>query len=163
MKCSYLACVSAVFCLITTMAWAQSAAWVDYVNPRFGAAVSVPADWKAEAAPDNGDGRSYTSPDGKSHITVWGNFDLGDTTVMDTITAPKPQEIVTYKAIKPKLAVLSGTKGDMVFYRKHMLTCHGQVWVNLSMEYPVSMKTELDPVAARLSKSLHQGKPCSDM
>ena len=129
-------------------------AWRLYVNARFGAVADVPADWTAEPDPENGDGRTFTAPDG-AKVLVYGNWETGDSVVVDAITSPRQGETITYRFHKNGVYVISGRAGDTLFYRKHVLVCGGKVWVNLEIEYPASKAATYDPMAAHMAKSLH--------
>ncbi len=50
--------------------------WTVYTNGRFGFRIFHPEDWTPGPPPTNGDGRYFTSPDGKSEIRAWGGFQL---------------------------------------------------------------------------------------
>lgn len=63
------------------------AGWTAYTNARFGFRVFAPAGWKSGRPPDNGDGLSFTSPDGKSTLAAWGGFHVTSTRLQ-----PGPQD-----------------------------------------------------------------------
>ncbi|MBV1704651.1 MAG: hypothetical protein KGQ28_07575, partial [Hyphomicrobiales bacterium] len=53
---------------------AQADGWRHYVNARYGATADVPAAWREDPPPADGDGRGFTSPDGRGHVAVFGQM-----------------------------------------------------------------------------------------
>ena len=53
--------------------------------------------------------------------------------------------------------VISGTKGDDIFYEKHRLSYRGEMIEGLIISYPASMKATYDPIVARMAKSFRSG------
>ena len=45
----------------------------------------------------------------------------------------------------------------MIFYKKSLLTCKGQVWNNLVIEYPAARKKQFDELVAHVAGSLKGG------
>src|ERR1700722_305003 len=52
--------------------------WKRYGNDRFGVTADVPADWHAQPPPENGDGLTFLSPDGKASLAVYGRYVMED-------------------------------------------------------------------------------------
>ncbi|MBG0811603.1 hypothetical protein IY145_19825 [Methylosinus sp. H3A] len=133
--------------------------WRSYHNPRFGTTADVPKDWSMGAAPENDDGRVFTSPDKRSVIIVYGGFRTfqKEQEIADRL-APGEGETITYKRRSKDWVAVSGTKGDRIFYRKSLLSCRGAVWNNVSIEYPASEKKKFDALVTRVSHSLRPGR-----
>ena len=53
--------------------------------------------------------------------------------------------------------VVSGTRGDRIFYRRWLLSCGDAVWNGLSIEYPAAGKQAYDPLVTHMSRSLRAG------
>ena len=136
--------------------------WHQYSNLGFGATADVPNGWKQAEPPDNGDGLKFTSPNSEATVAIWGSFELGDGINYEAMTTPDTGEKITYNINKPKLVVISGTKGSNTFYRKHMLTCDKKVWISFEIKYPTSRKNNYAPILEHIAHSLHQVKKCSD-
>ena len=54
--------------------------------------------------------------------------------------------------------VVSGTKGDSIFYRKSILSCRDQVWNSVSIEYPAAEKKAFDAIVTHVAGSLKAGQ-----
>ena len=54
--------------------------------------------------------------------------------------------------------MVSGTKGDRVFYRKAVLSCDGReaVWHHIAREYPARMKPTYEPIVDHLCATVEQ-------
>jgi hypothetical protein len=133
--------------------------WRSYHNDRFGTTADVPASWKIEPPPENGDGRIFASPDGRARLIVNGSYaGVVDPDELGSRLEPMEGETISYKQRKGDWAVLSGTKGDRIFYRKTLLSCGGTVANNVSLEYPASEKGRYDPLVAHVEASLKPGE-----
>ncbi len=156
------ACFAALAIILLSVA--SPAAWTQtfrtYVNQRFGAAAEVPAAWKADPPPENRDGLAFRSPDGHASIIVSGSLHVLDTVEeeMRLYEQPAPGEKITFRRRGPHFLVVSGARGDMIFYAKHLLSCGDRVWNNLWIEYPAREKAAYDTLVARVSRSFRPGR-----
>ncbi len=134
-------------------------AWLAYRNARFGTTADVPKGWTMGAAPENEGGRVFTSPDKQAEIIVYGGYRAfqKDQEFADRF-APGEGETVTYSKKGRDWVVVSGVKGDRIFYRRSLLSCKGAIWNNVSIEYPASQKKRFDPLVTRISRSLRAGR-----
>ena len=138
---------------------AQAApAYTAYFNERFGTTADRPADWKAGRAPENGDGLRFVSPDGKAFVSISGSFQAFDTVgeYLDIVAQEKGAKITLEKR-GPRSLVQSGVRGEVIFYKKSLLTCKDQVWNNLVIEYPAARKQEFDALVTHVAASLKGG------
>jgi hypothetical protein len=129
----------------------------NYRNARFGVGADVPSDWKAGREPDNMDGLVFSSPDGAVTITVSGILNADDTPASGVIAdeqRAQSGETVIYRSKGPHQAVISGTRGAMIFYRKTMLSCKDQVINHLVIEYPAAQKQAFDALVMRVAASM---------
>ena len=148
--------IAFAFVLIVCNVCAGAEGWRTYTNTRFGAAAQVPANWAMDPEPDNNDGRSFTSPDKRAKIVIAG--------IRAEIVAPdedmalraKPNdgEVITYQKRAKGWIVVSGTRGETIFYRKSILTCRGSIWNDLSIEYPSADQGKYDALVKRVSASV---------
>jgi len=60
--------------LFLTPVAVQAADWKSFSNDRYGFSVDVPASFKASAPPDNNDGLTFNSPDGRVEIRAYGHL-----------------------------------------------------------------------------------------
>ena len=72
-----------------------------------------------------------------------------------------PATAVTYQAHGDDWFVISGTKGDGIFYERYMLS-HGKEMAEgfvegFVMSYPAALKQTYDPIVARMAKSFRSG------
>lgn len=139
---------------------AQAESWRSYHNTRFGTTADVPRGWTlVEPPPVNSDGRIFTSPDERAEIIVSGSFNvLALNEEIAILLAPTEGETITYKKQGPGWIVVSGTKGDRIFYRKHMLSCHGTIWNSVRLEYAASEKERFAPLVTHVAGSLRPGQ-----
>jgi hypothetical protein len=128
-----------------------------YRNERFGVSADVPSGWKAGREPDNMDGLVFSSPDGAATITVSGILNADDTAasavIADELRA-QDGETVTYRNKSARQAVMSGTRGAVIFYRKTMLSCKDQVINHLVIEYPAAQKQAFDALVTHVAVSM---------
>lgn len=138
---------------------AQASAWKSYYNPRFGTTADVPPGWTAGTPPDNNDGLVFTAPDGVARLTIYGSLNIDDdlAAAFQTYETPGAGEVITYKQRGGNSITISGTKGPQIFYERHLLSCHNQIWNSIYLEYPVAAKASFDAIVARVAKSLKPG------
>src|ERR1700727_1854207 len=100
-------------------------AYRTYHNERFGVSADVPRDWRAGRPPDNGDGLKFTSPDGTATLTISGGYRMADSVAeaLNSEQAADEGETVSYQTRAPRMAVISGMRGQTVFYRKVVVSC----------------------------------------
>lgn len=128
-----------------------------YRNARFGVSADVPSDWKPGPEPENGDGLVFSSPGGSSTITVSGSLNADDTPASEVMAEEQRAgdgETVTYRKASARQAVISGTRGSMIFYRKSMLSCGDQVLNHLAIEYPAAQKQAFDALVSHVAGSM---------
>ena len=145
---------------------AHAADWQKYSNDRFGVSIEVPPDFKQLGnAPDNNDGLSFASADGKATLRVWGNNIVADS-FKDELRGNFESDqtdgwVVSYgsgnKQKTMTWAVYSGTKGDIIMYEKSIASCKGTQSLHFRIEYPKAQKLDYDAVVARIGKSLKSG------
>jgi hypothetical protein len=133
--------------------------WRSYHNDRFGTTAEVPASWKMQPPPANDDGRIFTSPDGGAELIVNGSYaGIAYPDELGSRLEPMEGETIAYKQRKGDWAVVSGTRGDKIFYRKTLLSCGGAIANNISLEYPAVEKGRYDPLVAHIEASLTPGE-----
>ncbi|HEX8662799.1 MAG TPA: hypothetical protein VF744_02070 [Beijerinckiaceae bacterium] len=146
--------------LAAAPALAQRQSWHTYLNSRFGTTAEVPADWRPGREPENGDGLTFTSPDGAASITVSGGLHVLDSVKehMDMVAAGNAGETVTYLRRDRRAIVASGTKGQRIFYLRSILACRDTVWHTVAIEYPAARRSAFDAIVVRAAGSLRQGR-----
>ena len=143
--------------------WRASAqeAWTSYHNTRFGTSIEYPARFRPGRPPDNDDGLSFIAVDGAT-LSVWGslNVEAHDVAGLEAFLRESPQagEQITYRASGASWLVLSGTRGDRIFYQRHLLSHRGEIINAFEISYPAALRTGYDPIVARLSRTLRPGR-----
>jgi hypothetical protein len=138
--------------------------WRTYQNDRYGTTIDYPDLFKAEPPPDNDDGRRFKSADGAEFAVFasYGALDYDRAGYQQFILENlDPGAAVTYQAHGEDWFVLSGTKGDGIFYERYRLSrgkdmAEGFV-EGFVMSYPAALKQTYDPIVARMAKSFRSG------
>ena len=131
-----------------------------YVNARFSTVCTFPDQIFTERMPEpeNGDGLEWQSADGAS-VACYGGYNAGDDTPKSLVenekASPEPGEKVTYGKAGKNWAVLSGTKGDKIFYRRSVFGKEDVVHT-VFIEYPAALKAKYDPLVGTIAASLHE-------
>ncbi|ESZ68273.1 hypothetical protein X727_21590 [Mesorhizobium sp. L103C119B0] len=142
--------------LATTVALAKP---FTYINARYGTVCTFPSQIFSKPMPEslNGDGRKWASPDGAS-LSCYGGYKLTEDTPDNLVEKEKADpdsgEKVTYSKTGKNWAVVSGTKGDKIFYTRIVFEKEDAihtVWI----EYPASLKAKYDPLVGAIGDSLH--------
>ncbi|PBC04762.1 hypothetical protein [Mesorhizobium sp. WSM3860] len=129
-----------------------------YVNARFGTSCTFPEEIFSDRLPEpeNGDGQQWSAPDGAS-LTCSGIYNIDNDTPKGFVAEEKantgPGYKITYSKTGKNWAVVSGIKGDKVFYDRRLFGKDGvirTVWI----EYPASLKAKYDPLTGAIAASL---------
>ncbi len=155
-----------VFVLLLTLVFslgeASSEEWRSYLNGRFGISVDVPAEFQAQEAPTNDDGRLFSSVTSGASLLVFGAYNVFDQSpaayLSELVSSPDVFTSVEYQRQGRDWIVASGFLGDDIVYQKTVFSCGGEVLSTLILTYPKSDKTRMDPVVTRVSKSLKAGR-----
>ena len=136
-------------------------AWRIYVNDRFGTSIEYPSRFRPGRPPDNNDGQSFTASDGAT-LAVWGSLNIDELDIKaleaDISEGRAEGERITYRASGKNWFVLSGTRGDSLFYSRYLLSHRGEVKNAFEIVYPAALASAYDPIVARISKSLRPGR-----
>lgn len=143
------ACVMA---LSTAAASAQGLRLYEHAGS--GTRALVPAAWRA-GQPDGTleGGARFLSPDGSAAQAVWGTArPIGNLHDHMQLLAEAGGIRVTYAPRRRGWFVLSGYRGNRIFYMKAIRAC-GRVH-HVSLEYPARLKRSYDPLVTTISQSL---------
>lgn len=127
-----------------------------YVNNRFGFSVIVPAGFERSESPENGDGDHFASSDGRATLSMYGSNSSGVTTkeYYDDLAHGLGVE-PTYTRLADDWCVLSGQKGDNIFYTKVFV---GSASVNtFTFEYPAEQATQYRSTNDQIANSFKHG------
>jgi serine/threonine-protein kinase len=152
--------LSALLIALPAVAVAQDS-WTAYRNTRFGTSIEYPSRFHAGHPPDNNDGQSFTADDG-AKLSVWGSFNAleHDVAGLEAFLRedPKEGEKITYRAAGRNWLVLSGTRGDRLFYRRHLFSHKREVVNAFEISYPAALASTYNPIVTRIAKSLKPGR-----
>src|SRR6202451_306314 len=156
--------LTAVFCFAAAAPPAAQTSgagnWLTYQNDRYGTTIEYPGFFKPEPPPDNDDGRRFKSADG-AEFAVFASYNALDFDIagylQDTLKNLDPGATVTYQAHADDWFVISGTKGDGIFYQRRLLSHGKEMTEGFVMSYPARIKQLYDPIVARMAKSFRSG------
>ena len=158
--------VPVLLSLVTGDAQAQGPDLKPYANARYGFTILVPRSYRPGPLPANGDGRTFTSPDGT--VTVNGSGHLlekrGDVANdfqrelgFETEDGFRP----TYSARTATGYTYSGLHGNRIVYVRALPSCGGNAVVSVTITYPTSDKAAMDRAVVAIAKSLRGTSGCS--
>jgi hypothetical protein len=135
--------------------------WATYTNPRFGTIADYPADifTVRDPPPENGDGQSFHSSDGRAQLSIYGKHNAEGDTPQSYLEKYVDLQGVSYRRTMERFYVISGTREGDIFYercnfpenRDGIIDCVG-------VSYPAREKLAWNPIVKRLSKSLRAGR-----
>lgn len=132
-----------------------------YSNPRYGFTCQIPADYAAGSPPDNGDGQSFTSPDGTVRVLCYGsNASVSPSAASafdsDVASAIADGSRVTYKHLSGPTYTISGfSRSGEIFYTR---TVWGMGSVDtLSWTYPQAKQSEVQADLERSASGFSPG------
>jgi len=114
----------------------------------------IPEGWQTEHIAGRRDIIRYVSPDRTAVLTMGDIAAAGATGGLELAEAHRPNEKITYRVRKGAWIVVSGYRGDKIFYRRADLACRGKRWHVIEVTYPRSSKQKLDATVTRISHSL---------
>lgn len=129
-----------------------------YRNDRYGFQIGVPGLFtKSDHAPQNGDGNTWYSQDGHTQLAVYGSNNGGmrlhDAYLQDL--AMIPGRTFLYHKLGGNWFVISWVNRDRVVYEKTFVGPESQN--SFTITYPLSRRSELDPIVAQIEKSFRPG------
>lgn len=136
---------------------AQAGSWQTYVNDRFGTKFTYPADVFGSGEPSaNGDGRRFVADDAQLEMFGWENSG-GETasSLRKRLTGSQGYDNVTYSRAGENWLVLSGFRGDKIFYEKYFFR-PGTIEA-FGIEFPKAEKPFYAPIVERIEDSFRAG------
>ncbi len=132
--------------------------WQTYINDRFGMRFVYPADiFTPEPPPENGGGRSFVSPDASLQIFATHNmFDETPASMKREMVGMPEYAQVTYSPSGDTWLVLSGFRGDRIFYEKYFF--RDSVISAFMAEFPTDRKPFYAPIVERIEDSFRAGR-----
>jgi hypothetical protein len=136
--------------------------WATIYNTRFGFQVAYPsAILLPVASPEGNDGRVLRSADGKARMIV-ATFDNTENLSLTAYRSFLLSDIyngteLDYQPLKPRWFVLSGVKGDQIFYERVTFSCGGRLINSWALTYPAAERKLYDRVVERIAKTYSVG------
>lgn len=136
--------------------------WVTVKHARRGFMIAYPASlFTPQQGIGGEDGRVFATPDGKARLLVGtfensADFTLGayrDYLLKENYTGAR----LDYERMKDKWFVISGTRGDTMFYERVTFTCGGRLVNSWAMLYPIAERRHYDRIVEVVARSYQAG------
>jgi hypothetical protein len=112
----------------------------------------VPPGWTTEPVPGDRMMIRYVSPDGRAVLTL---RDLPGGRPVSSLLH-RDGESVTYRQRGRSWTVVSGYRGDQIYYRRANLACGGHRWHLIEINYPATEKRAMDATVTYISHRLQR-------
>lgn len=137
--------------------------WQRYSNDLYGTEFEFPAQiFDVTPAPETNEGRQFLSRDATLEIFATENITGEGVDGLKRRVLKKEEgngHDVTYSPSGQNWFVVSGFRGDQIFYEKYLL--RDGVIHAFGMEFPVSAKPRYAPIIERIEDSFRVGRPAS--
>jgi hypothetical protein len=143
--------------MLAALAPAPAHRWTLYANARFGTRLLYPADMFGRGVePDNGDGISFRAADGGT-LAIFGRWNVErespDQFAQRVTPAPAYRQL-DYRLVRPTFVILSGFRGNRVYYERYAFSGRDGAIHAFVLEYPAARRARYEPIIARMSASL---------
>jgi hypothetical protein len=147
-----------------TSASASPQNWQTYTDPDHGATALVPAHLFAPSEPEAGEpGQAFLSHDGQTRLAfaAWENTaHLTPGAYKKVMLDKGDYSALTYQPRGRNWFVLSGYRGEKIYYQKIIYSCRGSVISAFTISYPTVQRTLFDPVVERMEDHFRAGRRC---
>ena len=128
-----------------------------YVNRRYGFQVDYPADFIPGRQPANGDGLSFTSPDGQASLNVSAGH-IFNTSLQKAYTndLQRVQGSLGYHTAGDTWYVITWSDDRMIHYQKTFIL--GKTRDDMRFSYPIQQKGSYENVVSALESSFKSGR-----
>ena len=138
--------------------------WSTQQDPQFGFTYSYPA---GLFVPTEGERPSFyyfrsQQTDAKFLVGAWNNEKASTPEGFKhwMLTHAEGYEDITYQPHGQSWFVLSGHRGDQIYYEKTIFACGGRVVNVFAIAYPEAERQRFDPVVERMEDSFKSGRGC---
>ena len=141
--------------LLSSAAALAEEQWRTYGNARFGVFVDYPASLFTveDAPPENGDGQSFHSADGKAELAVWGSYNIDNETPAAYLADKTDLTGVSYQKAGRDFYAISGMRDGAIFYQRCNFP-QGDAIARFNLSYPEADKAKWDEIVKRVGQSL---------
>lgn len=136
--------------------------WTTVKNARHGFAIAFPTGVFEESEPPRTDeGRVFLSKDRRAKLLVGAFENAEESSLQDyrryLIDEQYKGAAIDYAPVKGSWFVLSGTRGDEMFYQRVSFTCGGKLINSWAMLYPVAERKTYDRVVEAVAPTYSPG------
>jgi hypothetical protein len=119
----------------------------------------VPPNWQLQPSDPNLKGQRFVSPDGKGSLALFATpaKQQANAKHMNAVAFVDGEQITHLRGEENWIEV-SGLKADQSFYRKAVLACAGQVWHEVSFEYPTESQDDITKFVIRAAKAVQDSE-----
>ena len=161
----FQALIASVGLAIVLPAGDAAARWALQSDPELGFRYSYPAE---VFSPLRGDGKRYfhyfasPSSEAKFLVGAWNNARGQSPEALKRwlVENVGGYDETTYRPKGRSWFVLSGYRGDSIYYEKVMFSCSGGFVNVLAITYPVSQRDKYDPIVERMEDTFRPGSRC---
>jgi hypothetical protein len=137
---------------------AQDGAMVaTYRNERHGFALAYPTNKFLALPPASDSARMFVSRDGNARLLAGALRNIDSKNLRDyrdfLLSASYPGAQIDYAPVRDKWFVLSGTRGNTMFYERVTFTCGGRTINSWAMLYPAAERNVYDPIINQVHRS----------
>lgn len=148
-----------------SLSLAATERWIELHDPQFGFKYSFPEALFASVAGDGKPGFHYfaaNSSDAKFLVGAWDNRDGATPQHFKRwmIANAGGYEEITYQPRGRSWFVLSGYRGDQIYYEKVMFSCRERIVNILAIAYPIAERDRFDPIVERMEDRFVTGQDC---
>lgn len=156
--------------LALALVWAASTAaapgnWRLYTDTAYGVTALYPAQVFQPVQPrDDIPGKAFRSADGQARMAIgaWDNAENETPgTYRDRLLSDDMHPDITYKPRGRGWFVISGYRGDKIYYEKVIYSCARRVVNVFAIIYPKSQRAAYDPIVERMEDNFRAGKRCN--
>jgi hypothetical protein len=151
--------------LVVATAVSAQTRWTTYANARFGTTADYPADLftRNDPPPENGDGITMHTADGRATLTVFGHYNADNDTPRSYVGRVVDEAGITYRRITGSSYIVSGRRGDDIFYQRCNFRPGDRATVDcFEITYPAREKKAWDAIVSRIGRSLRPGRGIDD-
>ncbi|MDX2263538.1 MAG: hypothetical protein NW215_01010 [Hyphomicrobiales bacterium] len=133
-----------------------------YQNERFGFTLRYPALFEPAPPPETGDGQTFITEDGRAKIVTYAALNTQAYTLSTyrrTLLANYDgYNLLDYQPRGKTWFVLSGFRGDRIFYEKVMFSCGDRVINVLAISFPTEEKPVYEPIVEQIEDDFKPGR-----
>ena len=158
------ASAAAILAALSSNAWADCAnprQWQEHVNDRFGMRIEVPVDcFYAQPPAENDDGRLFRAGD-QVELGVYGAHNAMEQDPKSLrqwlLREIDGYDDLTYSPSGSNWLVMSGYRGDKIYYEKYIFSHGGAILNSFWITFPADDKPVFSPIIERMEDSFRPG------